>query len=147
LNKKDAAALGEAVVRALVDCERHEAFCEADDFENYEDEVLYRRAAGGADYLIDYARERGVDTTGTLAEAKRRLKEEYERRMEEAPGVLRRHADEVARLVAKGADPVRAPFDAPSYPDKNAAEDALHYGPAVLYHLEHGSLEGYDPPA
>jgi len=147
MNGEDAAALREALVCALVDRERHEAFCEADDFEHHEDEALYRRAAGGADHLSLFARERGVDTSGALGEAKRRLGGEYERRMREAPGVLRCHAEEAADLVAEGAHPYQAPFDAPSYPEKNAAENALQYGPAVLYHLEHGSLEDYEPPA
>jgi hypothetical protein len=80
-----------------------------------------------------------VDTAGALGEAKRRLGEEYERRMREAPAVLRRYAGEVADLVAEGANPHHAPFDAPSYTEKNAAEHALHYGPAVLYHLKHGT--------
>jgi hypothetical protein len=62
-------------------------------------------------------------------------------------GFALRYAEEVAGLVAEGANPYHAPFDAPSYTEKNAAEEALLYGLAVLYHLEHGSLEGYEPPA
>jgi hypothetical protein len=138
----------ETLVDAAAEHRRYLTYCLHDEFEHWETEVEYHGWMKAEEVLKGLAESLVVSTEGVAEEAAKTLREEYERRMARAPGLLaalQRREDAIRRSGEPGEALARRLSTI--WQEQNEARVALQYGPAILYALDHdGELEGYEPP-